>query len=322
MPPAFDELARTLRLQGTEVQQADLGARWGKQIPSQGKARVYAALRGGGWVGQKDQRIALQQGEIVFLPRGDAHSVRDKPTTPVVGFADPYCKALRPSGPNAIRTEAPPETRLVIVDLRFDAAGAPWLSLLPSLVHLQGSHPGLARWLGETLHLLAEAPDLSPPLRDGIVEAFGHTLFACALRTLASPLPGREALQDEPIAAALAEVRAAPEQSFELGELARRVGLSRSAFAARATALLGEPLGSYVRRLRLDRAAALLAGTALPIKVIAARVGYDSEAAFTRAFTRAHGKGPRDHRLAHAAGRAGADSFGPGQSDAASFADP
>lgn len=315
MSAAFDELARTLRLQGTEVQQADLGDRWGKQLPSQGKARVYAALRGGGWVGQKDQRLALREGEIVFLPRGDAHSIRDKPTTSLVGFSDVYCKALRPTGPTTMRTEAPPETRLVVVDLRFDAAGAPWLSLLPSLVHLQGSNPGLSRWLGETLHLLAEAHDLSPSLRDGIVEAFGHTLFACALRTLASPLPGREALQDEPIAAALAEVRAAPEENWELGELARRVGLSRSAFAARATALLGEPLGSYVRRLRLDRGAALLAGTTLPIKVIAARVGYDSEAAFTRAFTRAHGRGPREHRLAHAhaAGRAGTDSFGSGQ---------
>jgi AraC-like DNA-binding protein/mannose-6-phosphate isomerase-like protein (cupin superfamily) len=299
MSAAFDDLARTLRLQGTEVMQAELGERWGKRLPYQGKARVYAAMRGGGWVGVEKEGFALRQGELLFLPRGDAHSVRDRPSTDL-GCYDAYCKALRPVGEHALRTEASPETRLVVVDLQFDAAGAPWLSLLPSFVHLEGSMPGLSRWLGETLRFLSEAPDLSPPLRDGILETFGHTLFACALRTLAAPIPSTDALRDEPIAAALAEVRASPEENWELGELSRKVGLSRSAFAARVTAMLGEPLGSYVRRLRLERAATLLSGTALPVKVIAARVGYDSEAAFTRAFVRAHGKSPREYRHAQA----------------------
>lgn len=304
MAGGFDELARTLRLQGTEVLRADLGERWGKRMPAGGKARVYAALRGGGFVKLGEERRALGPGELVFLPRGDAHSVRDRPETSLCN-AEALCQAIRPAGDNALRSLAPPETRLVIVDLHVDAAGAPWLALLPKLVHLPGETPGLSRWLGETLRLLAETPDLSPALRDGIVETFGHTLFACALRTLSGAVPTTEALRDEPIAAALAEVRAQPEENFELGELARRVGLSRSAFAARATAMLGEPLGSYVRRLRLERAAGLLGGTALPVKVIAARVGYDSEAAFARAFARAHGKSPREYRLAQMAEQRG-----------------
>ncbi|APR88527.1 Transcriptional regulator, AraC family protein [Minicystis rosea] len=252
-------------------------------------------------MGVKEHAFPLRQGEMLFLPRGDAHSIRDRPGTDL-GLSDAYCKALRPAGANALRTEASPETRLIVVDLQFDAAGAPWLSLLPSFVHLEGSMPGLPRWLAETLRLLAEAPDLSPALRDGILETFGHTLFARALRTLGSSVSSGEALRDEPIAAALAEVRASPEESWELGELARRVGLSRSAFAARTTAVLGEPLGSYVRRLRLERAAALLSGTALPVKVIGARVGYDSEAAFARAFARAYGVSPREHRRVYMAG--------------------
>ncbi|UQA56439.1 AraC family transcriptional regulator [Polyangium aurulentum] len=303
MSAAFDELARTLRLQGTEVQQFDLGERWGKRMPALRKARVYAALQGGGWVGVDRQQLALGAGEIVFLPRGDAHWVHDRPSTASLGCYDAFCKAMRPTGPSSMRTTAPPDTRLVIVDLQLDVAGAPWMSLLPPVVHLEGDTPGLSRWMGETLRLLADTPELSPALRDGIVEAFGHTLFATALRTLSWPVPSTDALRDEPIAAALAEVRAQPEEDFELGELARRVGMSRSAFAARATAMLGEPLGSYVRRLRLERAAELLGGTNLPVKVIAGRVGYDSEAAFARAFARAHGASPREYRIAHAAGQ-------------------
>lgn len=300
MTATFDDLARTLRLQRAEVMQFDLGERWGKSMPSQRKSRVYAALRGGGWVALKEHRLALRPGELLLLPHSDAHSVRDRPTTSLT-CSDAFCRAMRQTGPHAMRTEAEPDTRLLLLDLQFDAAGAPWFSLLPPLVHLEGGSPGLSRWLGETLRLLAEVPDLAPSLRDGIVEAFGQTLFACALRALPSPVPSGDALRDEPVAAALAEVRAAPERDFELAELAQRAGLSRSAFAARATAMLGEPIGSYVRKLRLERAAALLSATSLPVKVIAARVGYDSEAAFTRAFARAHGVGPRDYRRAHGA---------------------
>ncbi|WP_155799121.1 helix-turn-helix domain-containing protein, partial [Sorangium cellulosum] len=103
-----------------------------------------------------------------------------------------------------------------------------------------------------------------------------------------------------------------PERAWELADLARQAGLSRSAFAARATALLGEPLGHHLRRLRLSRAAVLLGETTLPVKVVAARVGYDSEPAFARAFARAHGVSPVAYRQARRreegaleAGRAG-----------------
>ncbi len=94
------------------------------------------------------------------------------------------------------------------------------------------------------------------------------------------------------------QVRASPELPWELGSLARRAGLSRSAFSARTTAMLGEPLGSYVRKLRLRRASVLLESTALPVKVIASRVGYESEAAFARAFARERGESPSAHRQA------------------------
>ncbi|WP_433933556.1 helix-turn-helix domain-containing protein [Sorangium cellulosum] len=312
MSAAFDELARSVVVRETEVLRFALGDRWGKRRPAQRAcARVYASTDGGCWVDVTGRRLALGPGELVFLPRADEHAIRDRPSTSLA-HPEAVCVGMRAVGDGALETAAEPETRLVIVDLHLDAAGAPWLALLPPAVHVTGETPGLARWLNETLALLAGAPDLSPALRRAVGEAWGHALFASALRDPGAALPRREALRDEPIAATLARVRASPERAWELADLARQAGLSRSAFAARATALLGEPLGHHLRRLRLSRATVLLGETTLPVKVVAARVGYDSEPAFARAFARAHGVSPAAYRQARRredgaleAGRAG-----------------
>ncbi|AUX28954.1 MULTISPECIES: AraC family transcriptional regulator [Sorangium] len=298
MSAALDELARSVALRETEVMRFALGERWGKRQPARrASARVYAARRGGGCIDVARRRLAFGAGELVFLPRADEHTIRDRPTTSLAP-PDALCRGIHAVAEGALATEAPADTHLVIVDLHLDAAGAPWLALLPPAVHVTGATPGLARWLTETLALLAGAPDLSPALRRSIGETWAHALFASALRDPGASLPRAEALRDEPVVAALARVRASPERAWELAELARQAGLSRSAFAARATALLGEPLGHHVRRLRLQRAAVLLGETTLPVKLVAARVGYDSEPAFARAFARAHGVSPVGYRQA------------------------
>lgn len=312
MSAALDEMARSVAVREAEVMRFALGDRWGKRRPAQrALARVYAAIDGGGWVDVARRRLAFGPGELVFLPRADEHAIRDRPSTPLA-HPEAVCVGMRAVGEGAMETAAAPETRLVIVDLHVDAAGAPWLALLPPAVHVTGETPGLARWLRETLALLAGAPELSPALRRAVGEAWAHALFASALRDPEAALPRLGALRDEPIAAAIARVRASPERAWELADLARQAGLSRSAFAARATALLGEPLGHHVRRLRLERAAVLLRETTLPVKLVAARVGYDSEPAFARAFARAHGASPVAYRQARrredgerAAGHAG-----------------
>lgn len=80
-----------------------------------------------------------------------------------------------------------------------------------------------------------------------------------------------------------------------MDELARLAALSRSAFATRSTAVLGQSPGAYVLRQRLEHAARLLVTTTEPVGRIAAGVGY-SEAAFSRAFTRAYGSSPHTWR--------------------------
>ena len=104
------------------------------------------------------------------------------------------------------------------------------------------------------------------------------------------------ALEDRRLAAAIASMRDHPERGYTVDELARVAGMSRSVFAAHFAEAVGHPPMEFLKRLRLSRAAELLAQTDLPVKAVALRTGYSSRSSFTRAFLAIHGAAPRTFR--------------------------
>jgi AraC-like DNA-binding protein len=114
------------------------------------------------------------------------------------------------------------------------------------------------------------------------------------------------ALRDRQIGRALAMLHAAPAQAWRVAVLARAVGMSRSAFSARFSALVGEPTMQYLALWRLQLARARLQAGPVPLAVVAAEVGYQSEAAFCRAFKRQFGLPPGQVRQASAIADLGA----------------
>jgi len=127
-------------------------------------------------------------------------------------------------------------------------------------------------------------------------------LFIRALRVWAASgraNPGwLTAAMDPALGRALNAIHEAPERNWSIDELARLAALSRSAFATRFAARLGQPPGAYLLHQRLGHAAHLLRSTSESVGRIAATVGYTSEAAFSRAFARAYGDPPRAWRTA------------------------
>ena len=100
------------------------------------------------------------------------------------------------------------------------------------------------------------------------------------------------ALRDPSIGAALGLIHQAPEKPWTVRVLSAAVGLSRSPFATKFTALVGQSPMAYLKRWRLQLGASLLGNQTLALSSVAERVGYESTAAFSRAFTREFGTSP------------------------------
>jgi len=105
-------------------------------------------------------------------------------------------------------------------------------------------------------------------------------------------------LDDVRLGRAMALMHDRPQQSFTLRALAEVAGMSRSVFAARFADAVGQSPIEFLKMLRLARASQLLMNSDLPVKTVAARVGYSSRSSFTRAFHAHHGIGPTAFRTA------------------------
>ena len=161
---------------------------------------------------------------------------------------------------------------------------------------------------------------LSLPGQRAVLSRMTEVLFVEVLRSWVKSLrPGQggwlSALGDRHIGKALQLLHEQPNRAWTLHELGRRVGLGRSAFSARFTKLVGQPMNQYLIAHRMTEAASLLEASDESISDIADHVGYETASAFSKAFDRQHGLSPGRYRAARK--RASAIySFSSGQSSA------
>jgi AraC-like DNA-binding protein len=276
-------------------------------------ARFYVALEGRASVSVDGDVIGLEAGELVLLPHGTAHSVHDQPDTEARPLAELLGGCDR-SGPAALELGSG-GARSVLVCGRIvldDGAHHPLLPVLPKVIALRSRDGHAAEWLAPTLAFLASESRTALPGARTIVSRLADILFIQVVRAHITSAPDQVsgwlgALRDPQIGSALGCMHEDPAHPWTVESLAQRVAMSRSTFAARFTEIVGEPPLHYLTRWRMQRARSLLREGREPLSEIAARVGYDSEAAFSKAFKRAVGEAPGAYRRtsrARALGRA------------------
>jgi AraC-like DNA-binding protein len=158
-----------------------------------------------------------------------------------------------------------------------------------------------AEWIQSTFQYAAEEIAAGRPGSETILAKLSELLFVEAVRHYAETLPdGRTGwlagLRDTHVARALALIHRDITKPWTVGELGREVGLSRSALGDRFTRLIGMPPIQYLANWRMQVAAEKLRNTSASLAQVADMVGYESEAAFSRAFKRAVGKSPATWR--------------------------
>ena len=148
-----------------------------------------------------------------------------------------------------------------------------------------------------TLRLIAAEGRELRPGGEAVITRLSDILVIQAIRSWIAGDPAGQtgwlgALQDPRIGRAMSLVHSDPAQPWSVATLARETAMSRSAFAARFTELVGEPVMKYVTRWRMQVALDWLRTEDVSVAALAARLGYDSEAAFSRAFKRTIGMSP------------------------------
>lgn len=248
--------------------------------------------------------VALAAGDMVALPGGDAHVLTSGPGLHP-DAAPPLPAPLEGRGlPFTVRSEsdaAADRVRVVWGVLGCDTGPFnPLLESLPRVVHAQVS-PQTRRWVGTVLDAAVEGVEGAG--REAMLARLAEVMFIEALRCHIAALPEDErgwlaALRDPQVGAALLLMHARPAHPWTLPGLAAAVCLSRSSLVQRFTSLVGIPPMHYLARWRLQLAAGMLESGSASVAQVAGAVGYQSEAAFHRAFKRQVGVAPGAWRRA------------------------
>jgi AraC-like DNA-binding protein len=261
-----------------------------------------ARLVGGG------EALAVAAGDLILIPQDDEHllgsDLRLAPQDADVrggadAAAEPDVIQIRQGGGGAV-------TRFVCGYLACNrSVSRPLFKALPRLLVIPIGDGPASALLRELLRVGVRESSASRPGAGSMLAKLSELMFVEALRRYVETLPpGRTGwlagVRDAQIGRALALLHGEPGRAWTVDELAREVALSRSALAERFAALVGEPPIQYLMRWRLALAAQMLRSGREAIARVVERSGYESEAAFSRAFKREFGMPPATWRKAAA----------------------
>jgi AraC-like DNA-binding protein len=270
-------------------------------------------IEGSGFIHVEDgSKLWLEAGDVIVLPHGDAHGlcsaegVQEKEMPAIVAKLQARdLRTMQAGGGGEV-------ARFVCGYMACDPLLCrPILRSLPSAfkVNLRTDRSG--HWLENSiLHLVEEAAS-GHAGSEAMLAKLSEALFVDTLRRYIARLPEQEigwlaAVRDPVVGKSLKLLHTKTQHRWTIAELAKEVGLSRSALVERFTRYLSEPPMTYLMRWRLQLAARALAATSRGVADIASDVGYESEAAFNRAFKREFGLPPARYRREH---RAAANQF-------------
>jgi len=249
--------------------------------------------------------LELSAGDVIVFPQGDAHTLSSAPGLRARPQLARYRPPERGQLPFALTMGegAGMAARLVCGFLGCDVRPYnPLLAALPPVLRVRDASGALAGYVRAALDE-ARAPRLGG---DGVLARLSELMFISAVRQHLEDLPpGRTdwlaGLRDPVVARALGALHAAPARPWTLAALARAAGSSRSALAARFSEFVGRPPMQYLAHWRMQLAASQLRHGHESVAQVAAQVGYESEAAFSRAFKKLLGAAPGEWRRRQAA---------------------
>lgn len=294
------ETLHFLRMSGTFYCRCELGAPWGVVMPAMpGSLMFHVVISGECWVevdGTAPQ--VLQQGDLAVIPHGVGHRIASDAAISGPKLFDLQREEVSPRYEILRYGHGGAATHLLCGVAHFDHPAAEHLvQLLPGLIVAAASRSGDLEWLNGTLQFISSEAGALRPGGETMITRLADVLVIQAIRAWvedegASHVGWLAALRDRQIGHALTLMHRQPQRGWTVEALAQEVAMSRSAFAARFSDLAGEPPMLYLTRWRMNLALTRLREEGPTLGRLATDLGYQSEAAFSRAFKRYMGVSP------------------------------
>lgn len=325
----LSEVLRVVRLQGALFYNGEFSSPWSVYAASShGLAQhfgtdtehviVYHLLLEGRAVVRLENggRLALTAGDIVMIPHGDKHIIENGAATKTIDD-EAHLEEVLSQGLKLWRVGGGGEvTKFVCGYMACDPRlSQVFLNGLPPIfkVHIRSDASG--RWLENSIRFSVDQANGSAPGGEALLAKLSEVLFVETLRAYIAQLSPQQkgwlgGARDSQVGKALALMHKSPAHPWTIASLAREVGISRSVLAERFRHYLSQSPMAYLTRWRIQLAAQMLSSTNYSVAQVAVEVGYDSEAAFNRAFKREFNVPPARFRNQLRTGKTGSLEVG------------
>ncbi len=301
----LSEVLKVVKLQGALFFNGEFSSPWSVcsppspavascLAPGAGHLIIYHLLTEGGAYARlvNGERIPLDAGDIVIFPHGDAHFIENGLPTKSVDIAKELARIVSRGLKLASLGGGGEVTKFICGYMACEPRlSQVFLSGLPPVFKVSIRNDASGRWLENSIRFSVNESDASRAGGEAVLAKLSEVLFVETLRTYIAHLPAEQTgwlagARDAEVGRSLALMHRHPAHPWTIASLAKEAGVSRSVLADRFRHYLNEPPMAYLTRWRLQLGAQRLASTSYSVSQIASEVGYESEAAFNRAFKR------------------------------------
>ena len=305
---ALSDILSRMRLKGTLYFRTSFTQPWGVKVPShQNVARYHFAHKGRCLVRVEGEAepVHMEQGDLIIIPRGAAHTLYCDPKTEVDAL--PLDEVIEKSGFQGSGTlvygeyGTSHETQLVCGHFAFnDHARHPLIDALPPIIVVRNYGEASGKWMENTLKIIGAEAGRAGIGNDLVALKLSEIIFAQALRAYLTDEGADKSViagfANPQIGRALSAIHEAPSYAWSLEELSDIARMSRTSFVNSFSQLMATTPMGYITQWRMQIARQMLADTSSSIIEIAESTGYQSEAAFGRTFKKMIGTAPATYR--------------------------
>jgi AraC-like DNA-binding protein len=321
---ALSDVLRAVRFRGALFYYVEGASPWVAEAPpareiipailpgAEHMIEFHGIVKGSCWAAVAGEApVRLEAGDVVLFPQGDAHVMSSAPGLRGPGADREFYFSPRPPQlPYSLSLE---ESR--VTTARLDGGGAdratlacgflgldarpfnPLLAALPRVLRVPGSALGADSWVATFLRAVVAESNERRPGGEAVLERMSEMLFVEVLRRHIDSLPAEQTgwlagMRDPAVGRVLGLLHGRPADPWTLERLGEEAGMSRSSLHERFVHFIGQPPMQYLARWRMQLAAGFLRDTSAKLAEVALAVGYESEAAFSRAFKREVGASP------------------------------